>query len=233
MSTHDTTVSVRMYNVGFGDAFLITVDDDDTAWRMLVDCGVHSHGRFKVDGRSREIGETVSTIVSDLRSASTNGDPPRLAGVVATHRHTDHVSGFADAEWDAVEVGEVWVSFVEDPDDTDAVALRTGQVESAEAIHAAARTLAASDRPGRDSHRRAIAEALALNSMFDGPTRKAMSRLLSAGDGRFAGDPKVRFLPDREPDRNRIATSVAGASVTVLGPSRDPADLKRMDPPKK
>jgi hypothetical protein len=42
--TSTRTVEVRMYNVGFGDAFRITVRRGEQTWRMLVDCGVHSHG---------------------------------------------------------------------------------------------------------------------------------------------------------------------------------------------
>ena len=37
-------ITVRMYNVGFGDAILITVDQPGGPWRMLVDCGVHPSG---------------------------------------------------------------------------------------------------------------------------------------------------------------------------------------------
>ncbi|GAA4369401.1 hypothetical protein [Agromyces bauzanensis] len=228
-----TSVTIRMYTVGFGDSFLVTVANDRTTWRMLVDCGVHAHGRPRIDGSSREIGETVDTIVSDLLEAAPEGAPPRVDVIVATHRHADHVSGFAEDAWSQVDVGEVWVSFVEDPDDPDAVSLRTEQDESAAAIARATRALAASGRPGSDSSFRAVAEDFAMNAVFEGPNLAAMTRLLGGDGTGFANTPTVRFLPDRNPIRNRIATSVPGATVSVLGPSRDPADLKRMNPPKK
>ena len=37
-------VSVRMYNVGFGDSFLLTFPADDRPRRVLVDCGNHAAG---------------------------------------------------------------------------------------------------------------------------------------------------------------------------------------------
>ena len=46
------TVAVRMYNTGFGDAFLITVHDAGDPWRMLIDCGVHSQGQARPIGPS-------------------------------------------------------------------------------------------------------------------------------------------------------------------------------------
>jgi len=233
MTMAETSVTIRMYTVGFGDSFLVTVADDRASWRMLVDCGVHAHGRPKVGGRTREIGETVETIVSDLLDVAPEGAPPHLDVIVATHRHADHVSGFAEDAWSQVDVGEVWVSFVEDPDDPDAVSLRTRQDESAAALARATRALAASARPGFDSQFRAVAEDFAMNAVLEGPNLAAMSRLLGVDGTGFANIPRVRFLPDREPARNRIATTVAGATVSVLGPSRDPAHLKRMNPPKK
>lgn len=233
MTMAETSVTVRMYTVGFGDSFLVTVANGSSAWRMLVDCGVHAHGRLKVGDTSREIRETVDTIVSDLLEGAPEGARPHVDVIVATHRHADHVSGFAEDAWSQVEVGEVWVSFVEDPDDPDAVSLRTEQSESADAIARAALALAASGRPGSDSPFRAVAEDFAMNAVFEGANLAAMSRLLGGDGTGFANTPRVRFLPDRNPIRNRIATSVPGATVSVLGPSRDPADLKRMNPPKK
>ena len=55
-----TTIDVRMYNVGFGDAFRVTVRDGQDTWRMLVDCGVHSQGQ------ARSISESVKNIIADL-----------------------------------------------------------------------------------------------------------------------------------------------------------------------
>ena len=50
-------------------------------------------------------------------------------------------------------------------------------------------------------------------------------------EGRFATTPRVRFLPDRDPAGNVLDTAVPGVQVHVLGPPRDRAHLRRMDPP--
>ena len=43
--------TVRMYNVGFGDSFLVTVPRRGRPWRMLVDCGVHMQGAGQREAR--------------------------------------------------------------------------------------------------------------------------------------------------------------------------------------
>ena len=40
----DGEVAVRMYNVGFGDCFLITFPAPDRPRKVLVDCGFHAAG---------------------------------------------------------------------------------------------------------------------------------------------------------------------------------------------
>jgi beta-lactamase superfamily II metal-dependent hydrolase len=120
------TVEVRMYNVGFGDAFRITVRRGDETWRMLVDCGAHAHGQ------SRPIAESVMQIIGDL--AEDCGGTPHLDVVVGTHHHRDHIVGFADDGWGAVEVDEVWVPFVEDDADADAKDLREAQTRTAQKL---------------------------------------------------------------------------------------------------
>lgn len=216
------TTTVRMYNVGFGDCFLVTVTDGEGSWRMLVDCGVHPHGR------ARPIGEVVEAVISDLTSAAPQGHPPRLDVVVATHHHADHISGFASPLWEAVEVGEVWVPFVEDRSDPDAVALRGGLEAAATGIQRAVQRLSLSaDNTTRQASALELAGVLALNSLTN---HDANARLLGRGAS-FRNAPPVRFLPERDPAAAAIPTGIPGATVHILGPSRDPAQLKRMNPP--
>jgi hypothetical protein len=67
MTTPTLTVAVRMYNVGFGDAFLVTVRKGQQSWRMIVDCGVHAHGQ------ARPLEESVNALIDDLRAADPAG----------------------------------------------------------------------------------------------------------------------------------------------------------------
>jgi beta-lactamase superfamily II metal-dependent hydrolase len=196
-----------MYNVGFGDCILVTVSQPDEPWRMLVDCGVHPSGVS-----SHNISSVIEAIITDV---TTNGTP-HIDLVVATHRHRDHVSGFADARWAAVTVDEVWLPWTEDPTDEHATALRLTQESAAREISSA---LAATSPP------LAIMEA-ALNSL----TNEAAMITLQAG---FAGSPTRRYLPADgvalpTPARPRGLT---GGLIHVLGPSHDLAVLRQMEPP--
>lgn len=221
-STTGPAATVRMYNVGFGDCFLVTVADGERSWRMLVDCGVHPHGR------ARPIGEVVEAVIADLTAVAAPGQPPRLDVVVATHHHADHISGFASPLWEAVEVGEVWVPFVEDRSDPDAVALRGGLESAAAGIQRAVQRLTLNiDNTARQTSALELAGVLALNSLTNDDANK---RLLGRGAS-FRNTPPVRFLPERDPAAAVIATGIPGATVHILGPSRDPSQLKRMNPP--
>ncbi len=217
--TANGTVSVRMFNVGFGDAFLVTVRRLGVVWRMLVDCGVHNQGR------ARPIRDVVEAIVEACTDEP--GSTPRIDVVVATHRHADHISGFALDEWKDVEVGEVWVPFVEDPDDPDGIRIRTAHATAAalldELVERRTENLAAGGWPPKLS----AARALAANSLSN---QDSMDRLLGLNGQGFAKAHTVRYLPSTDPAANVVA-GPPGISVHVLGPSRDPEQLKRMDPP--
>ena len=99
-------VAVRMYRGFFGDCFLIAFrKTDKTTAYMLIDCG---------DWNQRK--DVLIPIAEDIEKA-TGG---KLDVIVATHEHSDHLSGFNVARevFDRMEVGQIWLSWLDDPTST-------------------------------------------------------------------------------------------------------------------
>ena len=92
MST-PVTVRVRMYQVGFGDCFLVTVEYDEplpdgrTERHLLIDYGATRSAR---EGRAKGRMRDVAALIEE----HTHGVLDVLA---LTHRHKDHLSGFGDS----------------------------------------------------------------------------------------------------------------------------------------
>jgi hypothetical protein len=85
MATGPEQVRIRSYNVGFGDGFLLTFTYADGDERnVLIDFGSSEKSDFTPDRGMLAIAEQIK--------ADCGG---KLEMVVATHRHSDHVSGFA------------------------------------------------------------------------------------------------------------------------------------------
>ncbi|HEX8501803.1 MAG TPA: hypothetical protein VF659_14565 [Pyrinomonadaceae bacterium] len=96
---------VRMYRVGFGDFFLLTVPTAKGDRHIVIDCGV-----FKGTSGTGDIG-TIEAAVEDLYR-TTGG---RLALVIMTHRHADHIAGFSRAAetFRKFEASMVWMPYWE------------------------------------------------------------------------------------------------------------------------
>jgi hypothetical protein len=106
-SDNANQLRIRMYRVGFGDFFLITAWSKDGPQHILVDCGV-------TRGKTGEgdIG-TIKTAVRHMAQETDN----RLALIIVTHRHQDHIIGFSrcEAEFEKFSgrVGGIWMPYWE------------------------------------------------------------------------------------------------------------------------
>jgi metallo-beta-lactamase superfamily protein len=200
-------IQVRMYRVGFGDCFLLTLPAADGPRNILVDCGVHSKGNINVGGTSL-IGKAVDNI------AELTGK--KLAIVVATHPHQDHISGFGSfaKQFGEFSIEEVWMPWTEDPNDPKAKSLhdkRTALVSKLQAHFAA---LGVSDDSGP--------AAAVANMAGNAPAFAA----LHSGFGVGA---KVRYF--KAGDSVTEPAGIKGLNVSILGPPTDQSFLSQMDPP--
>lgn len=105
-------IRIRMYRVGFGDCFLISLPANSGHAHILVDCGVHSRG---------DIG-TIESVVADVFEQTRR----EFAIVIGTHAHQDHLSAFGTFEngFRRCFVKEVWLPWTENPADTAAARLK-------------------------------------------------------------------------------------------------------------
>lgn len=220
----ETDILLRMYNAGFGDAFLLELpvgpavgSPPSPPFRMLIDCGAHSLGYPRPGWKPEEL---VDQIIADI---SVGGAEPRLDVVVATHRHQDHVLGFKVGAWKDVRVGEVWMPWTEDPEDPIATALRERQSRLALGMHLAFGQPSFHNRFSKNPGLVASLQAMVANSL----TNEAAMATLHGG---FRGHPSRRFLSAGDPASIQPA-GCPGLTVHVLGPSRSEAVIRDMDPP--
>jgi hypothetical protein len=195
-------IRIRMYRVGFGDCFLVTLPTTGTETHILVDCGAHPSAAIT----------DFPAVVKDIANA-TGG---HLAVVVASHEHADHISGFGACEAlfsEFADIGEVWMPWAMDPDDPVAAASRQGRLRLGLQLQAHFRA-----RPGSGAAEQAILNATSND--------RSVAVLRSGFRGK-AGH--VRYL--RSPSRMAKVAGAPGLAVQVVGPPGDEEYLKKMDPP--
>jgi len=188
---------VRMYRVGFGDFFLLTVPTGSGPRHVLIDCGVHA-GNIK----------SMPQCVQDLIRVTNR----KLALVIVTHYHADHLSGFATqyAEFAKFEVDMVWITNRLDPQDGQAMKLQS-QISSL-AMHLRLQLQLAA-RTDVDALQAAAKVENALG-VADAGNDKAMD-LVTNG---FSNSPPVRYY--EAGDVPELPASLKGAlTAQILGPA--------------
>lgn len=204
-------VRVRMYNAGFGDCFLLTFPATDRPRKVLIDCGKHTLSKT-----GPRLSRIVEEVLEDIKEPSGR----RVDVLVATHRHQDHVQGFAAAGWQDVTVGEVWMPWTEDPVDPVARGICDRQSGRAAHLHLEVSAAVAMDAAERD-----YLLGYAGNSLKNAA---AMNRLHEG----FQETTVRRFLPDAAEEKNRFRTSaLPGVEIYALGPPRNPEVMRELEPP--
>lgn len=216
------TVRIRMYHVGFGDCFLIILPDKRT---ILIDAGFHGQGKGEFSGNA--LPERIRDDLIEIR------DEPRIDVVIATHRHQDHIYSFNSENWGEIEIGEVWLPWVEDRSNPDAKKLWKKQQSFAMNLAAAAPMLSLS------AEERENVEFLLWNAGVEiGVSEFAVGGWSNAGaldtlhEGFARRDrTKPRFLPESLSFPETFETPVLpNVKVHVLGPPRDADLIEHLDP---
>lgn len=86
-TTKPQKLTLRAYQVGFGDCFLLTFHYSNKDRHVLIDFG--STGQPKTAGP-----DLMLRVANDIKEQCGG----KLHAVVATHRHKDHISGFATSD---------------------------------------------------------------------------------------------------------------------------------------
>ncbi len=208
-------LTVTMFDVGFGDCFLVEIPTVTRMCRILFDCGRHTGG----DAANQALATEV------IKAATDPDGVPRIDLIVATHRHKDHVSGFKMKGWEEVEVREVWMPWTEDPEDPKARGIADRQVRAAAAAVRALAIAAPALRAKEEASNRQMSDIVGLAL-----TNEAAMDTLYHG---FAGNAVRRYLPDPvSPLEPLTLPSAPGVRFHIMGPPRAEATLGTMDPPK-
>lgn len=200
-------IRVRMYRVGFGDFFLLTVPTSAGPQHILVDCGVHAGN----------IG-SMADCVADLVAVTDR----KLALVILTHYHADHLSGFAtqSAEFAKFQVGAVWITNRLDPKDKNSMAFlsRLTAVANQLRIQLELKLSLALNDDERIAAEEALAKvqnALGVGFGVAGGTNEKALDVLRNG---FANKPPVRYY--QAGDDPELPAELKGAiTAEILSPS--------------
>jgi beta-lactamase superfamily II metal-dependent hydrolase len=206
-----TGLRVRMYRVGFGDFFLLTVPTAAGPRHILIDCGVHA-------GDIGSMSEAIAQMAEETKS--------NLALVIMTHRHADHISGFASCKdvFSKFTVERVWMPWFEDPSKKEAVNFQSSLTALAAQLHAA--LAARADPESKELANMAqniIGEPLA----FGGGGSNAVA--LAVLHGGFSNRPQPNFYKAGDSPTLPRDLAEAGLTAQILGPPVDETLIAQMD----
>jgi len=207
------SLRIRMYRVGFGDFFLVTVPTESGPEHIVVDCGVFKGKTGKGD---------IATIKTAVRHMAAETES-KLALIIVTHRHADHIVGFSRCakEFEKFSVDAVWMPIWETEyddnvqkfqDDLQRVALNLGAALA-----------------GRDDPISEQIQNFVLNATGEGPGGGSNAKSLELLKTKLGVKPQ--YLAKGDKAKLPSALQKAGLTAQILGPPPIGKDdfMKMMD----
>jgi hypothetical protein len=190
-----------------------------------VDAGFHSQGKGSFSGN-----ELVEQIINDLKAVAGEAREPRIDVLIATHRHQDHIYAFNSEKWNEVEVGEVWLPWVEDRKNKTAMRLWKKQNRFALQLAGALPGFALSAVDRSDVEFMLWNAGVEVAGVAEAWSNSAALDCLHEGF-KHRDRALPRFLPEKEDFPESFETpALPGVRVHVLGPPRDPDLISELDP---
>ncbi len=205
-------LTTRMYEVGFGDCFLLTFHYKSRDRHLLIDFG-----------STRSTKQYMKRIAEDIH-IQTKG---KLDAIVATHRHKDHISGFATYEDVPEETSGgiiaglnpdlVSMTWTEDPDlAKQAIGPIKDQpnlsfIASLSSMERVAKQAGIVAAVAKRSRRYSVSSELEPLSEINIPNKSALQNLLSMGKSN-----KIEFLHYGK--KSHLTRMFRGVKFHVLGP---------------
>jgi hypothetical protein len=207
-------VSIRTYRHGLGDCHLLSfAKPGGSRCHVLIDCGVVN--------RTKDPVPLMTQVAKDIASVSGGV----LDVVIATHQHTDHLSGFKQAESvfhpDRLTMKRLWLAWTEDPENDLGRRIQQDLVRKLTAVRLAVQRL------------RGVANAAAeriqgtLEFFSPGVAGEDTQDILDALQQR--PDVEIEY---HSPGDLLELPGVPNVRVYVLGPPTDPKALKVTNPRK-
>jgi beta-lactamase superfamily II metal-dependent hydrolase len=199
---------VRMFRVGFGDFFLLSVPGRDGQKHILIDCGVHAQDLRTIHDAAEQMAEDCGG---------------RLSLVIMTHRHADHISGFATCSdiFGKIEVGRVWMPWFEDRTNKTASAFQASLTALASRL---AMRLAA--QPNGTELRRMVENIAGVAEGVAGISSN--QKALDVLHGGFKNKPEHDYYKAGDPAKLPADLAEAGLAAQILGPPIDISLIAQM-----
>jgi beta-lactamase superfamily II metal-dependent hydrolase len=207
--------TIRVYRQGLGDCILVRLPmENGSDFSIMIDCGVAV--------ATQDAAKTMTRVMDDI--VATTGVRNKVDVLAVTHEHWDHVSGFqqAQASFNGLAVGEVWLAWTEDDTDELAKKLKKDHSDAFAALSRSAAVRAMSgDSVGAD-------DLLQVAGLLGAAGEKTKAALDIAKAKAGAGKPRY-LLPTDPP----IEINGTGARVYALGPPHDETAIRNFNPSKK